>query len=269
MDLIGNIVSESYIHTTIAMLKEFGARVHYDEFTKIAIVKSLGYSYNDPEYVIEGDMSTAAFDIAYSAIFGHPMVLKKINSDSLQGETELLEVLRKHFEGFECDYDEDTTIKGVELGKTYEINTEEIFIPDANDCFIALSTILALKLPKGTCVKITGIGNQRIKECNRIESCVQILNSFHVLAYELDDGLAIISNPSILKMKDKVIKVPTFNDHRIAMAFAILGSAVCANNKIVIQNGKTVDKTFPEFWKHIHTNYGITYSGNVFSRAEN
>jgi pentafunctional AROM polypeptide len=74
--------------------------------------------------------------------------------------------------------------------------------------------------------KITGIGNQRMKECNRIEKVVQILNSFHVIAYELEDGIAIMSNPSIVRLSNEIISVPTYSDHRIAMAFTILSSAI-------------------------------------------
>jgi len=130
-----------------------------------------------------------------------------------------------------------------------------------------LSIIVAVKLPKGTITKIIGMSNQRVKECNRIEKVVQLLAIFHILAYELDDGIAIMSNPSILKMQKKVLSVPTFNDHRLAMAFTILSVAVCDDNKVIIEDARTVEKTFPQFWSHIKGNVSnllstmpITYS---------
>lgn len=53
-------------------------------------------------------------------------------------------------------------------------------------------------------------------------------------------------------MTDKLIKVHTYDDHRLAMGFAIMGSVMASKNKIVIENARTVGKTFPEFWTHIH-----------------
>lgn len=134
-----------------------------------------------------------------------------------------------------------------------------------------------MKLPHGTVTKIIGIGNQRVKECNRIEKVVEILNSFHILTYELKDGIAITSGCIFekdqsskinLKMEQKLIEVPTYEDHRLAMAFTIMGSAVATKNKVVIQNGRTVEKTFPEFWAHIYKYYNIDYSGYVYSQKE-
>ena len=259
--LDGNIVSDSYIHLTLAVMKKFGA-----EFTTnlpYVTIKSTGYCPDFDEYFIEGDFSTAAYDIAYSAIYGQPIQLMNIPHDSIQGEIRLLNILADHFEGFTFEESKNLLIKGVELNQTYQINTDEISLLEGSDWFIALSIIIAIKLPKGTLVKITGIENQRLKEWNRIEKWVEILNSFRVISYELPDGIAIISNPTILKMKGYSITVPTYEDHRLAMAFTILGSTIQKDNRIIIQNGKTVDKTFPEFWKHIETNYNISYYGHV------
>ena len=263
--LNGDLVSESYILTSVEILKQFGAKVSYDKQNKVIFWKSLGYNYKESDYTIEADISTAAFDVAYSAIFGQPIILKNLSLNCLQGEIELINLLQKYFEGFICEEVEDGLyIKGLDLyskNSTYISNIEEINLLGASDWFIALSTILALKLPAGTVTKIRGWANQRIKEWNRLEKVVEILNSFHILSYELKDGIAIISSEifhednngnKTLKMTDKLIKVHTYDDHRLAMAFAIMGSVMASKNKIVIENARTVGKTFPEFWTHIH-----------------
>lgn len=277
INLEGKIVSSAYIHTSIAVMKEFGARVAYADYTKFIVVKSCGYDAEFDSYAIECDMSTAAYDIAYSAIFGQPIQLMHLGLDCMQGEIEFLNILRKHFGGFMYNYDDEMSIKGTKIDELYEIDLKNdpedphhtIYMLEANDSFIALSVVIALKLPKGTVVHITGIGNQRIKECNRIEKCVQILNSFHVIAYELEDGIAIIANPSITKMCYKTIVVPTYEDHRLAMAFAIMGAAVSAKNEVIIKDARTVEKTFPEFWSHIEEKYNLLYSGYIPKRIEN
>lgn len=86
----------------------------------------MGYNYdkaleNDPssdrlEYTIEADASTAAFDVAYSAIYGQPIILKNLSLDGLQGEIEIIKLLDKHFEGFECmQAGEGIYVKGREI----------------------------------------------------------------------------------------------------------------------------------------------------------
>ena len=301
IELEGNIVSDSYIHTTIAVMEKFGASISVNIPT--ITVKSNGYKEIE-EYWIEGDFSTAAYDIAYSAIYGQPIELVNIPADSIQGEIKLLNILSTHFKGFKVQENGNLIIQGIPLNQTYETDIDEVSLLEGSDSFIALSIIIAVKLPKGTTFRITGIGNQRVKECNRIEKCVELLNSFRIISYELPDGIAIMSNPSIaeilpqhnlhswawmelddgnvwphtrsknwckdvkeiqsiLKMQLSSIFVPTYEDHRLAMAFTILGSIVPHHNRVIIQNGRTVEKTFPEFWNHIEENYGITYSGYV------
>jgi 3-phosphoshikimate 1-carboxyvinyltransferase len=118
IDLTGNIVSESYIFTTFNILKAFGAKAAYDACTKFVFVKSFGYMFEEEEYIIEWDMSTAAFDVAYSAIFGQPITIANITSDWLQGEFEFIQILAKYFKGFKyIEHENSITIKGTPLGK--------------------------------------------------------------------------------------------------------------------------------------------------------
>lgn len=120
IDLTGKIVSESYIITTFNILKAFGAKAAYDACTKIIFVKSFGYMFEESEYIIEWDMSTAAFDIAYSAIFGQPITIANITSDWLQGEFEFIQILAKYFKGFKyIEHENSITVKGTPLRKNW------------------------------------------------------------------------------------------------------------------------------------------------------
>ena len=91
IDLTGSVVSESYIDTTFSIIKNFGAKAAFDKDTKFLFVKSFGYDLDDSHmtssrrniknYVVESDISTAAFDVAYSAIFGQPITLNNVTSE--------------------------------------------------------------------------------------------------------------------------------------------------------------------------------------------
>lgn len=260
-------MSDSYIQTSILALRQFGADVERVSSHRI-VVKSKPLDPPD-EYCVEGDVSTAAYDVAYSAIYGRPVELTNVPSNSMQGESEFVHILARHFKGFTLEQREHgLRVQGLPLADVYELDTDDISMRDASDSFIALCIVLGVKLAKGTTTRITGIGNQRVKECNRIQKCVEILAAFRILAYELDDGIAVVSNPTVLAMTGNTIEVPTYDDHRLAMAFAVLGSTLATNNSVVIKDAKTVDKTFPDFWRHIEHHYGISYTWHSHRKAD-
>jgi pentafunctional AROM polypeptide len=107
-----------------------------------------------------------------------------------------------------------------------------------------------------------------VKECDRIKATRKNLVKCGVLCKELDDGLIIEGKRlQVDKTKPKKkILIKTYNDHRIAMSFSILG-AYFANNghhvELTIQNKNCVNKTFPEFWDHIHEKFGVQTAGTT------
>jgi len=107
-----------------------------------------------------------------------------------------------------------------------------------------------------------------VKECDRIRAVRKNLAKCGIYCRELEDGIEIhgrslAKNKSQGAKKTKVL-IKTYNDHRIAMSFAVLGAYYASNNhhiELVIQNRACVGKTFPGFWKHLETNHGVQLEG--------
>ena len=116
--------------------------------------------------------------------------------------------------------------------------------------------------------RIRGIANQRIKECDRIRAVRKNLMKCGIFCKELSDGIEIhgkqLNYEEFPLPSTKKVLIKTYEDHRIAMAFSILGSYFSNMNhdmQIVIENIKCVNKTFPEYWQHINEIFGLDYEG--------
>lgn len=138
-------------------MKEFGGVCSFDPDSKIIVAKGIPYEYGEKseskfqEYMVESDASTAAYDIAISAIYGYSIILNNLTINCKQGELEFLSILQKHLKEFEFEEDESSIkVRGTHVDRLYEIDTNEINMLDASDSFMALAVVLAIKLPKGT-----------------------------------------------------------------------------------------------------------------------
>lgn len=89
--------------------------------------------------------------------------------------------------------------------------------------------------------RITGAGELRVKETDRISAMVRNLQAVGIQARELPDGLEVVGTDAPLAGD-----VPSFHDHRIAMVFGVLGAQ--AGNRIRVQGAEAVEVSFPGFW---------------------
>ena len=166
------------------------------------------------------------------------------------------------------------TIEGKPLN---EMKAIDVVLSDQTDTFMTLSVILSqidgisyIRVSFKYLVDFKGIANQRVKECDRIKATRKNLMKCGIFCKELEDGLEIHGR-SIEKQKastpyKKTVLIKTYDDHRIAMSFAILGSYFANNNhniQLSIQNRNCVNKTFPEFWNHIEEKFGVTLRGTT------
>lgn len=140
------------------------------------------------------------------------------------------------------------------------------------DCFIALS-VIASQI-NGVTV-ITGISNQRFKECNRIQTICKNLIKCGVFCTEQPDGLTIYgrllpkSNEENVKRTPILIK--TNNDHRIAMAFTMLSAYfeyISHPLKLIIDDKNCVSKSYPEYYLNLFKTYGLTFQGDFLWDTE-
>ncbi|EQC28678.1 hypothetical protein SDRG_13554 [Saprolegnia diclina VS20] len=226
-----------YILMTTQLMADFGIRVQQTGANRFLVPR--GVYTNPATYHVEVDASSATYPLALAAITGGRVTVPGLGSTSTQGDAAVHTVLQ----AMGCTTGQDahsTWVQGPACGTLQAVNVDMMTMTDA---FMTVAVVAAAANGKTT---ITGIANQRVKECNRIEVMVQELAKCGVLCGELPDGIWIQGLGGKAPIFPQTLaKIACHNDHRIAMSFAVLG-AVWPN--IVITDKECTDKTFPSFW---------------------
>ena len=219
--------SKPYILMTLDCLKRFGIRVEtspdYREFRVSPQV------YKPARYTVEGDWSSVSYFLALGAISG-PVTVTNINPDSLQGDKIMLSFLKEMGAGVDIDKDAVTVRKSKLNG----------IRADLTDCIDLLPTMAVLGAVADGATELNGIERARIKESNRILAVRENLERMGVKVHEESNRLIITGTIP------KGTLIDSKNDHRIAMAFSVLGTVA---GDTVIDEAECVAKTFPEYWK--------------------
>jgi 3-phosphoshikimate 1-carboxyvinyltransferase len=232
LSLQGVVVSTPYIDLTIAVMKDFGAKII--QTGKYEYHVTAGEIYRGREYRVEGDASSASYFFLAAALLGKTIRVIGINRQSKQGDIRLLSVLEEL--GCKVSSGENwMEVSGNNLAKgdfTFDLN-------DMPDMVPTLAILAAFR--NGQTI-IENVSHLRIKESNRLEAVVAELNRTGIEAREMPEGLVIQGG------KMRPAKIETYNDHRMAMSFAIAGLVV---RGIEISDKKCVDKSFPAFWEEL------------------
>ncbi len=232
LTLQGNIVSAPYIDLTISVMKDFGANIF--ETGENQYIVNTGNLYSGRQYRVEGDASSASYFFLAAALLKKAIRVNGISRESKQGDISLLTIL----ETLGCkvsageNWVEVAGADPIEGDFTFDLNGMPDMVP-------TLAVLAAFR--KGR-TSITNVAHLRIKESNRLEAMVIELNKIGIEAKELPDGLMVQGG------KPTAASIKTYNDHRIAMSFAIAGLLTPG---IEISDKKCVDKSFPEFWKEL------------------
>jgi 3-phosphoshikimate 1-carboxyvinyltransferase len=218
--------SKPFILMTLDCLEKFGVKVQSSpDLTEFRVSRQ---AYRPVTYWVEGDWSSASYLLALGAIAGE-VVVENLNPQSLQGDKKILNFLR-------------------DMGALVDIKNNLIRVrrsrlnavtADLSDCIDLLPTMAILAATANGVSELVGINRARIKESNRVAVVREGLEKMGIKVNEERDRLTIAG----LEPKGSVIDAK--NDHRIAMAFSILGSVAGGT---VINDAECVSKTFPEFW---------------------
>lgn len=247
---------------TCEMMKQFG----------VEVIKSTSepYTYHIPkatyknpsEYVVESDASSATYPLAFAALTGSSCTIPNIGSSSLQGDAKFaVDVLKP----MGCDVKQTattTTVTGPPQGLLKALKSVDM--EPMTDAFLTASVVAAVA--NGT-TTITGIANQRVKECNRIKAMVDELAKFGVHAHEIEDGI-VIEGVSSNNLKTPSVEnrgVHTYDDHRVAMSFSLL-AGLCKQSVLLLERS-TTGKTWPGWWDILHSKFGVTLEGYEPARA--
>ncbi len=225
-----SLVSEPYVDMTCAMMSEFGVlarRMHSARF-----YVPIPQRYHARDYTVEPDLSTAAYFFAAAAVTGGEVSIQAIDrASSKQGDVAFLTILEK----MGCKISETSqslTVKGVT-----ELQGINVDMRHFSDTFMTLAAIAPFAKTPTT---MTNIAHARLKESDRIMAMHQGLERLKIKVESGSDWIKVY--PGI----PQAAMIDSFNDHRIAMAFAVMGLRVAG---IKIAGAECVSKACPEFFK--------------------
>jgi len=237
IELQGKIPSLPYVEVTRDAMKQFGVEVN--QYPPHRYVVQSGQRYRGSRYCIEGDCSSASYFFLAAALCKGRIRVRHINPRTLQGDIGILAIMERL--GCTVIRGEDwVEVKGGEL-TSGEYTFDMGGMPD----MVPTLAVLAAMRPGRTV--ITNCAHLRLKESNRLAALATELSKTGVKADETEDGLVIDGDAP------HGAEIETYNDHRIAMSFAILGLAIPG---IKIQDEGCVDKSFPGFWEALKRLYG-------------
>ncbi len=232
LSLQGEIVSSPYIDLTISVMRDFGAKVSATGLKAYSV--EAGKIYKGRDYFIEGDASSASYFFAAAAILKKPVRVNGVGTRSKQGDMRLLKILEEL--GCKLAFGDawiEVACDNMREGDfTFDLN-------DMPDMVPTLAVVGAFRKGK---TAITNVAHLRLKESNRLDALAAQLKRIGIEACETADGI-IISGGS-----PRPAVIETYNDHRIAMSFAVASLAVPG---IEIYDKKCVDKSFPGFWEEL------------------
>ncbi len=224
------LVSAPYLHLTAAVMADFGlAGVRVDER---AIVVPEGRYVGRP-YHVEPDASAASYPLAMAAIAGGRVTVRDLSPDSRQGDIVVVELLaamgcavRSTDEGIEVRRDAHGRLHGLDI----DMSAVSDLVP----------TVAVLATTACSPTTIRGVGFIRAKESDRLGDLAAELNATGADVTVLDDGLRITPRAG-----RRGAVLDPHHDHRLAMAFGVLGTAVAG---ISVREPDVVTKSWPGFW---------------------
>ncbi|MCJ1310288.1 3-dehydroquinate dehydratase (3-dehydroquinase) [Agyrium rufum] len=254
----GKPISQLYIDMTISMMSAFGIHVSKSNSEENTYHIPLGTYRNPEQYDIESDASSATYPLAVAAITGISCTVPNIGSSSIQGDARFArDVLRP----MGCKVEQtanSTTVTGPKVGSLQPL--PEVDMEPMTDAFLTAAVLAAVAEPSSgkQLTRITGIANQRVKECNRIKAMKDELSKFGVKCEELSDGIEI-HGIDYTKLQKPQAGIRCYDDHRVAMSFSVLGCI--APEPTMIQERECVSKTWPGWWDELHRTFGAKLKG--------
>ncbi|NER09358.1 3-phosphoshikimate 1-carboxyvinyltransferase [Muriicola jejuensis] len=242
LELLGKITSVPYIRMTLSLLESLGIST---EFSGNRITVKHAQRIEPKTLRVESDWSSASYfySIVALSLPGTRLALSSYRPDSLQGDSILVEVYKQfgvesRFEGSSLHLEKVSdvpNVKGAIPPKTISLH-----LADAPDI---AQTVAVTCFGLGMGCKLTGLHTLKIKETDRLEALKNELSKMGAQIrvsenhLELDPGGKILSNKSIA----------TYNDHRMAMAFAPLA----LKTSLFIEDAGVVSKSYPDFWEDL------------------
>lgn len=236
LHLSGEIVSKPYINLTLKLMKDFGANV---EWASDGLINVESKSYISRPFVVESDWSAASYWYQMVALSQRAEVeLLGLFADSYQGDCKVAEIF-EHL-GVTTTFTE----KGVILRKTAitakTLDYDFVEQPDLAQTFVVTCALLGMPF------RFSGLQSLKIKETDRIAALIKEMSKLGYLLKEENDSVLYWKGE--YKMPDVIPAIDTYEDHRMAMAFA---PACLKMREIRINNPQVVSKSYPGYWEDL------------------
>ncbi len=236
LTLEGEITSVPYIKMTLALLNEIGVTTSF--VGNIISVKPQ-FTILNSQFTIESDWSSASYWYSIVALseIGFQVTLSSYKENSLQGDSALVDIYQDF--GVETIFNNDNSIT---ISKTKNCQLS-IVNYQLNNCPDIAQTIAVTSFGLGIACDLTGLHTLKIKETDRLEALKIELTKLGAEISVTNDSLHLKSSSGIKQN----ISISTYQDHRMAMAFAPLALKV----PITINQAEVVSKSYPDFWKDL------------------
>jgi 3-phosphoshikimate 1-carboxyvinyltransferase len=229
IEVNGQVVSRPYVDLTIEVMAHFGVSVIREDYHYYKI--PLDQKYRSCRFSVEGDVSSASYFWAAAAVTGGTVTTQNIHPQTThQGDIRFLDILEKMGCHVQCETTHVTVSGGPLCGIDVDMNTVPDMVP----------TLAAIALFAKGRTAIRNVPHLRHKESDRLKAVAMEWGRLGGNIHERPDGLIIQGDRKL-----HGTKVNTHDDHRLAMALAVVGLNVPG---LIIENKGCVNKSFPRFW---------------------
>jgi len=247
LTLVGEITSIPYIKMTLALLNDLKIQTSFEgNIIKVHPKQEVASKV----MTVESDWSSASYFFSIVALAGirTEIKLSSYKQNSLQGDSSLVAIYKNL--GVETVFENDSIV----LRKTAISNLPSL-ICNLNSSPDIAQTIVVTCLGLGIGCHLTGLHTLKIKETDRLEALRIELTKLGANISVTNDSLTLVASAAI----HSNVKIATYNDHRMAMAFAPLALKV----PIIIENAEVVSKSYPDFWEDLRSlGFAISEIGN-------
>jgi 3-phosphoshikimate 1-carboxyvinyltransferase len=237
LTLEGEITSIPYIKMTLALLNEIGVATSFVENKITVAPKPLMQS--NQKLTVESDWSSASYWYSIIALseIGTEVTLSSYKQNSLQGDSALATIYKDF--GVKTVFKDDHSII---ISKTATHNSQ-LISHNLNNCPDIAQTIAVTCFGLGVGCHLTGLHTLKIKETDRLEALKAELEKLGAAIVVTNDSLTLEAGGEI----NNEVAIKTYQDHRMAMAFAPLA----LRTNIIIEEAGVVSKSYPDFWEDL------------------
>ena len=234
--LTGDIISRPYINLTLQLMNDFGVRAEWTDDHRLKVEPQ---AYHSTPFYVESDWSAASYWYQIVALSKEAEVtLPGLFKDSYQGDSQVAGIFRSL--GVETIY-KDKTVILKKNGKSVErLDYDFINQPDLAQTFVVTCALLNIPF------RFSGLQRLKIKETDRMAALITEMRKLGYILHETDGS--VLSWEGERCTTEEHPAIDTYEDHRMAMAFA---PTCLALPEILINNPQVVSKSYPRYWEDL------------------